>query len=66
MTIHLTILTGWLKLDQKYELAYFNRAMVKLVLNDKNGACEDFDRSAALGYQPGNEALVHYCQDSHK
>jgi tetratricopeptide (TPR) repeat protein len=42
---------------------YFNRAFARLAFNDKNGACEDFKQSAAMGLAKAkSDTILKACQ----
>ena len=42
-------------------LSYFARAYVRLDLDKKNGACEDWTKAAEMGIENAAEALKEYC-----
>jgi tetratricopeptide (TPR) repeat protein len=51
-----------IKIDPEYGQAYFNRGMLKIGLERKKQACEDFTLAAALDYPGGQEMLEKYCK----
>jgi tetratricopeptide (TPR) repeat protein len=50
-----------IQLDSYYDVAYYNRALIKLNLNDKEGACLDFSKAGELGYEKAYEAIRENC-----
>jgi len=40
-----------IELDPGYGSSYFNRGIARQHLGDKKGACEDFNKALALGYE---------------
>jgi Flp pilus assembly protein TadD len=45
-----------------YQDAYHNRGLLRLLLNDKDGACFDWRRAAELGKTDSREAVAKYCR----
>ena len=43
-------------------IAYFNRGTARLILNDKKGACSDWQTSLNLGYGEAENQLLKYCR----
>lgn len=42
-------------------IAYYNRGLAKVNLNDKEGGCLDLSRAGELGYQEAYEAIKQFC-----
>ncbi|WP_026951728.1 tetratricopeptide repeat protein [Algoriphagus mannitolivorans] len=51
-----------IKLDDEFGQAYFNRGMLKIALEMKKQACEDFKLASVLEYPGADEALKKYCK----
>jgi tetratricopeptide (TPR) repeat protein len=51
-----------IKIDPKFGQAYFNRGMLKIGLERKKQACEDFTLALALEYPGAQEMLEKYCK----
>ena len=49
-------------MDPKDALAYFNRAMAKIYLMQRDSACEDLEKAASLGHKTAEEMQKKYCQ----
>jgi protein O-mannosyl-transferase len=49
-------------LKSNYAEAYFNRGIAESNSGDKNGACQDWQRAAALGYHRATESYKNNCQ----
>ena len=50
-----------IQLDSYYDVAYYNRALIKLNLNDKEGACMDLSRAGELGYEKAYQVIRENC-----
>ena len=51
-----------IQLDDEFAQAYFNRGMLKIALEMKRQACEDFKLASVLEYPGAQEALDNYCK----
>jgi tetratricopeptide (TPR) repeat protein len=51
-----------IQLDDEFGQAYFNRGLLKLAMDRKKQACEDFKLAAVLEYPGGAETLKKYCK----
>jgi tetratricopeptide (TPR) repeat protein len=51
-----------IQLDEDFGQAYFNRGLLKLALNRKRQACEDFKLAVVLEYPGAEESLKKYCR----
>jgi len=51
-----------IQLDDEFGQAYFNRGMLKLALERKKQACEDFKLATVLEYEGAKEAFDKYCK----
>lgn len=45
-----------------YGLAFFNRGILKIKVDDEVGACQDLDEALKLNYQRANKKLNKYCR----
>jgi|688.fasta_scaffold338957_2 tetratricopeptide (TPR) repeat protein len=45
-----------------YGLAFFNRGILKIKVDDEVGACQDLDEAFKLNYQRANKKLNKYCR----
>ena len=43
-------------------LAFYNRGAAKFILNDKNGACEDWGLAVKNGYDEAKAKIDQYCK----
>ncbi|MBN7810819.1 tetratricopeptide repeat protein [Algoriphagus sp. H41] len=50
-----------IQLDKEFGQAYFNRGMLKIALERKKQACEDFKMAEVLGYPGADDMLTKYC-----
>ena len=53
-----------IKYDPKYTIAYYNRGLLKIALNDVANACSDFSKASQLNYAPANDAIRQYCNSN--
>lgn len=51
-----------IQLDKEFGQAYFTRGMLKVALERKKQACEDFQLATSLEYPGAKEALAKYCK----
>jgi len=51
-----------IKLNTVYPEAYNERGKIKFHLNDKKGACADWNRASELGVKEAGEFLKLYCK----
>lgn len=51
-----------IKLDKDFGQAYLNRGFLKIHLENKKSACEDFKLAQALNYQGAQDALEKHCK----
>ena len=47
--------------DRKHAMAFCNRGLAKIKLNDKNGGCLDLSKAGELGFQAAYESIKKYC-----
>ena len=50
-----------IKLDPNNAMAFCNRGLAKIKLNDKNGGCLDLSKAGELGFQAAYESIKKYC-----
>lgn len=50
-----------LKLKPKNSWAYYYRGLIKLKLDEKKEACEDFSEALELGYEKAVQLIGHHC-----
>jgi Flp pilus assembly protein TadD len=50
-----------IKLDPNYASAYVNRGMIKEMLRDMQGACEDWSKARELGAETGKSYYSENC-----
>ena len=50
-----------LSIDQKFASAFYERGLAKREVNDKTGACSDFQKAKQLGVNNINEIIDQYC-----
>jgi protein O-mannosyl-transferase len=56
-------LSAAIKLKGKFtSIAYFNRGNTRQILNDKKGACSDWQISLNMGYDAAQQQLLKYCR----
>ncbi len=51
-----------IQIDRDFGQAYFNRGMLKIALERKKQACEDFKLAAVLDYPGAQDMLNKYCK----
>lgn len=51
-----------IRLDSEFGQAYFSRGMLRVSLERKKQACEDFKLASVLKYPGADEALAKYCK----
>ncbi|MDX5339118.1 MAG: tetratricopeptide repeat protein [Cyclobacteriaceae bacterium] len=51
-----------IQLDDEFGQAYFNRGLLKVAMEMKKQACEDFKLASVLEYPGAQEALENYCK----
>jgi protein O-mannosyl-transferase len=56
-------LTAAINLNGQFtSIAYFNRGSDRIILNDKKGACSDWQTSLNMGYTEAQSQLLKYCK----
>merc|ERR1711991_32402 len=50
-----------IQLDPDYASAYVNRGMIREMLRDMNGACEDWNKAKELGAETGGQYYSQNC-----
>ena len=48
--------------NPKFSTAYLNRGILKIVLKDGNGACQDWKKASSLGNMQAKEFVYSNCQ----
>ncbi len=62
-TLALDNINACIKLNPNFGQAYYNRGYIKQVgLNDKPGACKDWEIASSKGYKGANYYLNQYCK----
>ncbi|HIF49558.1 MAG TPA: tetratricopeptide repeat protein [Cytophagales bacterium] len=49
--------TKSIELNPNFVYAYFNRGVVKEIMNDRNGACADYKIAAKMGHKGAEEII---------
>jgi tetratricopeptide (TPR) repeat protein len=56
-------LTAAINLQGQFaSIAYFNRGATRMIMNDKDGACSDWQSSLKLGYREAEEQINKHCR----
>ncbi len=59
----LSDLDSAISFNQNYDLAYYQRGWLRLQLNDRVGACEDFRKLDLLGFPNAKQLLNTHCKN---
>lgn len=51
-----------IELDPEMGSAYYDRGRIKMELDDKLGACQDWERAFELGYARAEKLMLHHCR----
>lgn len=50
-----------IRLEPEWAEAYYNRAIARILAGNRPDACADFERSAAMGYNRGEQKAGYFC-----
>ncbi|MBN2773495.1 MAG: tetratricopeptide repeat protein, partial [Prolixibacteraceae bacterium] len=50
-----------IKINPNHAVAFFNRGLAKYYSGDKEAGCDDFQKSASLGYSRANDIIYQLC-----
>ena len=52
-----------IKLNPNYEMAYYERGMMKIKMGQKDSGCLDFSKSGELGRSDVYDTIKKYCNN---
>jgi hypothetical protein len=51
-----------IRLREDYSIAFYNRAIARIMMSKRDQACDDLTTSNSLGYEPAKKAMDDFCK----